>query len=285
MSCFGAPWSGPHVGGSGARRTAVVEEQTAALPVPAASLRSPSTVRCKIGTALVLPRIEAWLRRRPSCDCGTASAASRLVAQAGKALRRGRARPARRRSPARWCGRSARRAAAAPRCRASRPLRSAKARTAASIAVRRPVGDAPSSSGSSAAEHRRAPRRQQRGRLLVERSGRSAQMKRAVDQLDQGLGALLQPRHARQAACARSCRRRACRRGVAAGRYAAASSPARRAARRRRGADVVAVEVLELGEVEARRRAADMRRGRTSRSSRSVEKISSSPWLQPSRAR
>ena len=49
-------------------------------------------------------------------------------------------------------------------------------------------------------------------------------------------------------------------------------------------ADVVAVEVFELGEIEARRRVAD--RGRSNHSIiSSVDKISWSPWLQPSRTR
>ena len=81
---------------------------------------------------------------------------------------------------------------------------------------------------------------------------------RAVNEIEERLGALLQARH-RRAIAARSC-------GVSLAarprRPAICGSSARspRAVRHRRlCADVVAVETFELGEIEPRRRAADLR--------------------------
>ena len=145
----------------------------------------------------------------------------------------------------------------------------------------------PPSAGRSAGEELRAPRRRaappppRRGA-----SGRSATRNAApVDQIDQRLGALLEAaacaaREPGQTRCVEPRRRSRRRRQDGAARRSA--SPGASASL---CAQIVGVEALELGEVEARGAAVDRRRGRTRRSSASVDMISSSPCDQPRRTR
>ncbi len=218
------------------------------------------TVRSCEMTAAVSPD----RRRRPRSDPGS---------------RRGRAPP----SPTKMPGeavdpvRAARNGwATAPSCT---PFSAAKSRTCCSSAAARQ--SLRSSAGPSAAEQPARFRGQQFRRLGVNGY-------RALGDTESAHW-----RRARPASSARNfssgiARRRRSRRASSRRRPRACSSCSATSATSRSSsalADVMAVQIVELGEVEARRR-----RGRcASRSNHSiacsVEMISSSPWLQPSRSR